>query len=95
MKNLLCMSSSLVMFGAVWQYVDRSNELTKEHITTHMLLGQLEVEKKEREKGRRMLSRSSRRERSGFGLTKVICRFILVMFHSKLASMLLCLHSVQ
>jgi hypothetical protein len=38
------------MFGAVWQYVDRSNELTKEHIMTHMLLDQLEVEKKERER---------------------------------------------
>lgn len=41
----------MVMFGAIWQYIDKSNELTKEQILTHVLMGDLE-EKKAYEKER-------------------------------------------
>uniref|UniRef100_A0A0A9B7V8 Uncharacterized protein n=1 Tax=Arundo donax TaxID=35708 RepID=A0A0A9B7V8_ARUDO len=51
-KNAFRASTSLVMFGSIWAYIDKANDLTKEQIIGHILLNQLEEENGEKQRER-------------------------------------------
>ncbi|CAN6163230.1 unnamed protein product [Urochloa humidicola] len=51
-ESLKTAGVGMVMFGTVWQYIDKTNELVKEQVMLHLVLGQLDEEKKAREKER-------------------------------------------